>query len=76
MSAPPKTHAGFYLTANFTPLLAQTSDEVIELARVSEIKRLSNGGEHIDRSADFTLFVMVPIIVLLGIVVICRRMMP
>jgi len=52
--------------------LAQSS---VEYAHIKEIERLRNGGRHEDHSGDFALFVVLPLCILLGIVVLGRRMM-
>lgn len=54
--------------------LAQTSREMVDDARLSEMERLRNGGRH-DESGDFIWYVLVPMGVLLCLIVLGRRLM-
>lgn len=62
----------FYQAAPSSVFLAQSS---VEYAHIKEIERLRNGGRHEDHSGDFALYVVLPLCILLGIVVLGRRMM-
>ena len=57
------------------PCLVFLAQSAVESAHIKEIERLRNGGRHDDHSGDFALFVVLPLCILLGIVVLGRRMM-
>ena len=54
-------------------MLAQTRQSVIDIAHQEEIQRLSQGGKHVDHSSDFTVYVLLPIVVCLGVILVGRR---
>jgi hypothetical protein len=60
-----RTHPGF--------MLAQTRQSVIDVAHQEEIQRLSQGGKHLDHSSDFTIYVLLPLVVFLGVIIVGRR---
>lgn len=76
MSFPPTISAAQLDAAFPILLLAQTQQELIDTAQQREMERLLNGGKHIDHSADFTTFVILPFVFCLGLIVILRRMLP
>ena len=55
------------------PSLAFASQELVDASRQSEIERLRNGGEHADHTEDFTFYVILPLLLLLGLTVLGRR---
>ena len=54
-------------------MLAQTAQSVIDVAHQEEIQRLSQGGKHLDHSSDFTIYVLLPLVVFLGVIIVGRR---
>jgi hypothetical protein len=54
-------------------MLAQTRQSVIDVAHQEEMERLSHGGKHVDHSSDFTVYVLLPIVVCLGVILVGRR---
>ena len=76
MPSPPHTlPVASWQAAPGTVFLAQTDQSSVEYTHIKEIERLRNGGNHEDHSGDFALFVVLPLCILLGIVVLGRRMM-
>ena len=75
MSSPPASFAAPVTVAQIPVSLAQTRREAVDSAHLEEIERLMNGGRHVDHSGDFTLFVVIPMVILLSIVVLGRRLM-
>ena len=62
-------------TPPHSAFLAEIGQNVAESAHLEEIERLRNGGRRDDHSSDFTLFVVIPMVILLSIVVLGRRLM-
>lgn len=54
-------------------MLAQTRQSVIDVAHQEEMERLSHGGKHVDHSSDFTIYVLLPLVVFLSVIIVGRR---
>lgn len=53
--------------------MAYASQEYINQAQQHEMNRLRHGGEHQNTSEDFTFYVILPLLVLVGLIVFGRR---
>lgn len=57
------------------PILAQTSQEMIDATHLNEMERLRNGGTREDGAGDFVIYVITPLAVLLCLILLGRRIM-
>jgi len=73
MSPPTKLHAQTWAGISEFPTLAYASQEYIDQAQQHEMERLRHGGEHHNTSEDFTFFVILPLLILVGLIVFGRR---
>lgn len=73
MSSPPTISAAYQRMAFSGLLLAQTQQEMLDASHQEEMARLLRSGSHSDRSSDFTVFVVLPVVVCLGLIVLGRR---
>ena len=55
-------------------LIAQTNQEMIDAMHLEEMRRLENGGRHADPVPDFWVFVILPLVVCFGVILIGRRL--
>ena len=66
-------HATAWTATSSLPSLAFASQELVDVSHQREIERLRNGGEHAGNSEDFTFYVILPLLLLLGLTVLGRR---
>lgn len=78
MTAPPTASAvPHYFTAFSASLaLTQSSQQQIDDTAQQEMARLLNGGTRTDHSSDFILYVVLPLMICIGFIMLLRRMMP
>jgi hypothetical protein len=53
--------------------LALASQELIDQAQRHEMERLRHGGEHGNPNEDFTFYLILPLLILVGLIVVGRR---
>lgn len=58
---------------HYYPCLALTSQGFIDQAQQREMTRLQSGGDQHHQTEDFTFYVLVPLLLLLGLMVVGRR---
>lgn len=73
MSPSSASHALTWAGKPHFPDMAYASQEYINQAQQHEMNRLRHGGEHQNTSEDFTFYVILPLLVLVGLIVFGRR---
>jgi hypothetical protein len=76
MSSPLATITAWKMADYPCPLIAQTSQKIIEATHLQEMQRLNNGGRRPEPFSDFIAFVVLPMVLCLGIIFIGRRLLP
>jgi hypothetical protein len=73
MSSPPTNSPAYHTPAFPCLLLAQSQQEILDVSQQQEMASLLRSGSHADRSSDFTVYVVLPVVVCLGLIVLGRR---
>lgn len=73
MSSPSTSHAPTWVGMPGFPSLAFASQELIDQAQRHEMERLRHGGEHGNPNEDFTFYLILPLLILVGLIVVGRR---
>ncbi len=73
MSAPSTIPATAWIVPSNSFSLAFASQDVVDETHQREIERLRNGGEHSNPNEDFTFYVILPLLVLVGLMIVGRR---
>lgn len=73
MSSPSTSSAPTWVGMPGFPSLAFASQDFIDQAQQHEMERLRHGGDHPNQTEDFTFYVLLPLLLLLGLMVIGRR---
>lgn len=73
MSSQPTSPALTWSRIPAFPALTLASQEFIDQAQQHEMARLRNGGDHPSQTEDFTFYVLLPLLLLLGLMVVGRR---
>lgn len=73
MSSPPTISSAYQMAVFPGLLFAQTQQEMLDATQKEEMERLLRSGGQSDRSSDFTVFVVLPVVVCLGLIVLGRR---
>ena len=63
-----------FAASSFQVPLAVSTQEQIDDTTQREMDRLLNGGRHPEQSSDFILYVIIPMLICFGLIVILRRM--
>ncbi len=54
-------------------MLAQSRQGIVDGAQQEKMERLSHNGGRANHSSDFTVYVLIPLVVCLGVILIGRR---